>query len=633
MHLDDTESDQLKGWIVKRLEDISDADSDVLADYVLALVKSDETDDQVRQNCQENLDDFLKQHTGEFVDDVFKVIATKSYDASSPANVPSTLSVAAPEFNPPTGPLGTLGRRQSISNGQNQQARKRNFNDWDGAEGQNGNGPNGRDRPMKQMRRAGGRGGYDQRGGRIGQGNMAPLGLPQMPTPPPGMPPFDPNNPFAALMAMQAMGVPSLPGMPSFPIASSPGAFPQSVSLPQKRTGERCKDYDTKGFCALGASCPYEHGNDHYTIPNKQNDEYDPTNASLSGGQEPRGYNDRGRGRGRGRGDRGAFRGARGGRADFSMAGPNNDQSITSIVVEQIPEDKFEEQTVRDFFSEFGNIEEITLQPYKRLAIIKYDSYTGARAAYDSPKVIFDNRFIKVYWYKPDRLPRQPEGYRNGAHNRNKPQDEDVDMQQEEAEEDKIDPVELAKKQKEAQKAHEEKMKKIKEAESQREELEKKVKAQAEERSALLAKLAAKERAKSGTPDVSGQAASGASAAKTPSQTDALKAKLAELEREAESMGINPNEEAQPWQGFAPRGRGGYRGRATYTPRGAWRGGRGGFAPRGGAVMRLDNRPRSIAVVFANGEEMGSEKDEALRQYLLFVSFLSTSPASSCSFC
>lgn len=206
-------------------------------------------------------------------------------------------------------------------------------------------------------------------------------------------------------------------------------------------------------------------------------------------------------------------------------------------------------------------------------------------------------------------------------------------MQQEEAEEDKIDPVELAKKQKEAQKAHEEKMKKIKEAESQREELEKKVKAQAEERSALLAKLAAKERAKSGTPDVSGQAASGASAAKTPSQTDALKAKLAELEREAESMGINPNEEAQPWQGFAPRGRGGYRGRATYTPRGAWRGGRGGFAPRGGAVMRLDNRPRSIAVVFANGEEMGSEKDEALRQYLLFVSFLSTSPASSCSFC
>lgn len=32
----------------------------MLADYVLALVKSDEPDEQVRQNCQENLEDFLK---------------------------------------------------------------------------------------------------------------------------------------------------------------------------------------------------------------------------------------------------------------------------------------------------------------------------------------------------------------------------------------------------------------------------------------------------------------------------------------------------------------------------------------------------------------------------------------------
>lgn len=606
MHLDDAESDQLKGWIVKRLEDISDADSDVLADYVLALVKSDETDDQVRQNCQENLDDFLKEHTAPFVNDVFAVISNKSYDGSS-----TQAAASAPvAFNPPAGPTG---RRQSINNGQ--QSRKRTFNDWEGAEGQNGHGPNGRDRPMKQMRR-GGRGGYDQRGGRTGPNNM-PLQMPQMPTPPPGMPPFDPNNPFAAIMAMQAMGVPSLPGMPSLPFAPSPGSFPQQGALPPKRTGERCKDYDNKGFCALGASCPYEHGNDHFTVPNKQHEEYDPTNASLSGGQEHRGYNDRGRGRGRGRGDRGAFRGGRGGRADFSMAGPNNDQSITSIVVEQIPEDKFDEQTVRDFFSEFGNIDDITLQAYKRLAIVKYDNYAAARAAYDSPKVIFENRFIKVYWYKPDRLPKQPEGYRN---NRNQPNDEDVDMQQQE-EEEKIDPVEFAKKQEEAQRAHEEKMKKIKEAETQREELEKKIKAQAEERSKLLAKLAAKDRAKSGTPDQSASGANGvshpsASAGNAPSQTDALKAKLAELEREAESMGINPNEDAQPWQGFAPRGRGGFRG----GYRGAWRGGRGGFAPRGGAVMRLDNRPRSVAVVFPSGEEMGPEKDEALRQYLLFVS-------------
>ena len=43
MHLDDSEAELLKKWIIKKLEDISDADSDVLADYVLALVKTDDS--------------------------------------------------------------------------------------------------------------------------------------------------------------------------------------------------------------------------------------------------------------------------------------------------------------------------------------------------------------------------------------------------------------------------------------------------------------------------------------------------------------------------------------------------------------------------------------------------------------
>lgn len=628
MHLDDSESEQLKGWIVKRLEDISDADSDVLADYVLALLKSDEGDDQVRRNCQENLDDFLKEHTAAFVDDVFGAIATKSFDPSRPQQAPSApapqpfnpaaqtfnpaaqaFNPAAQAFNPPTGPA---------SNDRAQQSRKRGFNDFDGAEGQNGFGQNGRDRPMKQMRR-GGRGGFDQRGGRAGMGMSH---LPQLPTPPPGMPAFDPNNPLATLMAMQAMGMPALPGMPQLPFDPSSSAFPQQSSLPPKRTGERCKDYDTKGFCALGASCPYEHGNDHFIVPKQE--EYDPTNSSLSGSanQESRGYNDRGRGRGRGRGDRGG-RGGRGGRADFSMTGPNYDPSNTSIVVEHIPEEKFDEQAVRDYFSEFGNIEDINLQPYKRIAVIKYSEKASAQSARDSRKAIFDDRFVKVYWYNPDKMPRQHDGQRNGRNKHSA--DEDVEMQEEE---EKIDPVELAKKQEEAQKAHEEKMQKLKEAEAAREELEKKVRAQAEERNKLMAKLAAKERAKSGTPDQGATATNGAAdGTKTTSQTDALKAKLAELEKEAESMGINPNEDSQPWQGFAPRGRGGYRGRGAFVPRGApaWRG-RGGFNPRGGAVMRLDNRPRNVAVVFPSGEEMGPDKDEALRQYLLFVSHIPTLP-------
>jgi hypothetical protein len=39
----------------------SDADSDVLADYVLALIRSDAPDDEIRQASVENLEDFLKE--------------------------------------------------------------------------------------------------------------------------------------------------------------------------------------------------------------------------------------------------------------------------------------------------------------------------------------------------------------------------------------------------------------------------------------------------------------------------------------------------------------------------------------------------------------------------------------------
>jgi hypothetical protein len=596
MQLDDSASEELKGWVIKRLEDISDADSEVLADYVVALIKSDESEDAVKQNCLDNLHDFLHDSTAVFVNDVFDHL-------NKPASLQPTASVFQPTaapfqptaapFQPSAAPAFDPSSSSTFNPPSGPASRKREFAESNAFD----NHVQGRqqDRHVKQMRR-GGRGG--QRGGAF---------MPSMQLVPQGMPQFDPNNPLAALLAMQAMG---LPGMPQMPFPQSPGGGFSNGAQPS-RSGQRCHDYDTKGFCALGVSCPHEHGNDPVLVPQQQPDEYDPTDASISQGRP---FADRGRGRGRGRGDRGAFRGGRGGRADFSSAGPNHDRSVTQVVVEQIPEEHFNDQSVRDFFSEFGTIESVELQDYKRLAIIKFQDYDSAKKAYDSPKVIFDNRFVKVYWYKPDRLPR--ERPQNGS---SKP-DTDVDMQ----EEDKIDPVEFAKKQEEAQRAYEEKSKKIKEAETQRQELEQKMKAQAEERSKLLAKLAAKQRANSGTPDQTNAAAaqngSSSNGNDTPSETDALKAKLAELEKEAESMGINPNDEQQQWQGFVPRGRGGYRGRGAYQPRGAWRGGRGAFAPRGGAVRRLDNRPRTIAVIFANNEQMGPEKDEALRQYLLFVS-------------
>ena len=364
--------------------------------------------------------------------------------------------------------------------------------------------------------------------------------------------------------------------------------------------------------------------------------EYDPTNAKIidtkrstngaNGQRSPQPFrgHERGRGRGRGRGDRGGF-GTRGrNRADFSLAGPNDDKSITTIVVEQIPEDKFNEQSIREFFSEFGEIVEVTLQAYKHLALVKYDSYAAARRAWASPKVIFDNRFVKVYWYKPNPK-AETGGSRPSAPAESRP------------EEPAFDKEEFEKQQADAQKTYEEKVQKRKEAEEARQALEKQreglLKKQQEEKAKLMQRLGDKgvttngsggdvgregsqENNGNGTP-VEGDSAS--------EQTRSLRAQLAALEAEAKSMGIDPEngEEGSFASRGRGRGRGGYRGRGAYAPRG--RGGfdpsfRGSFrgrgAPRGGrgGVLRLDNRPKRVAV---SGVQFDAARDEALRTFLV----------------
>lgn len=586
MLFDEADSELLKKWIVKKLEDVSDADSDVLADYVLALVKTDDPEPVAKASCVENLQDFLGDTSGKFVDDVFAAIKTKAYDPSKPAPKPP-----APTYQPP--------RRTSLEPPKPlPESRKRTYQDWDQSEAQNGQIPSyqGGDRPVKQPRRGrGGRGGFDQRGGRHGQYSGAPqIAPPQMPTPPPGLPAFDPNNPMGSMMAQFV----AMTGMPGFPQLQ-----------PQV---ERCRDYDTKGFCARGAQCPYEHGNDHYVVPG---DQYDPSQATLLNVQPTRtgvfetSPGRRGRAGHRGRGGNNNFRGG-GKRADFSMQGQNHDRSITAVVVEQIPEDKFDEQTVREFFGEFGNIEEITLQPYKRLAIVKYDAYDAARAAYDSPKVVFDNRFVKVYWYKPERFNQTSNGQpNNGSWKQDK---DDVDMQEDEPQ---IDQEELAKKQEEAQRKYDEQKKQREEAHKQKTELEAKMKAIDAERKKMADAIAKKAGGKVASP------APASNGTEDNEQTKALKEQLAKLEAEARGLGIDPDAAASGYESYpsyVPRGRGGWRGR----PRGRGRGGynpsfRGGWGgARGGAVMRLDNRPKTVAVTFAEGTY--ADHDEALRQWLLF---------------
>lgn len=329
-----------------------------------------------------------------------------------------------------------------------------------------------------------------------------------------------------------------------------------------------------------------------------------------------------GRGRGRGRGDRGSYMPPRRNRAEFSFSGPNHDRLITTIVVEQIPEEKFDEQSVRDFFSEFGNIQNITMQAYKRLALVQYDDYSAARRAYDSPKVIFNNRFVKVYWYKPESAQSTP---KTGTFPASSPpviKDEGQTFDKDKFERDAMA----------AQKRLDEKKALLKDAEAKRQALEKQkeelAQRQADEKKKLLAKLAAKGKAGSVSPNALSDAANGHKSngangtgdSNVSAQTKALRAQVAALEAEAKSLGLDT---ALSDDSYSPRGRGRGRGRGSYR---GWEGfagassfrgsprGRGNFRGRGGGVYNLDNRTKKVGVV---GTESTGEKDEGLRQYLL----------------
>ena len=329
-------------------------------------------------------------------------------------------------------------------------------------------------------------------------------------------------------------------------------------------------------------------------------------------------------GSGRGRGSRGGFGPIkRNNRADFSQAGPNFDQSNTTIVVEQIPEEKFDQQSVRDFFSAFGSIEDIDMRPYKHLAIVKFGDYWAARRAYESPKVIFDNRFVKVYWYKPENLPTSRDGLDNVQPST--PVKEDAPA---------FDKEEFERNATAAQRKLEEKKSLMKETEAKRKVLEQQteelVRKQAEEKRKLMEKLASKGAPESKSPksiangslsqtNGTDHKSDGASA-----QTKALRAQVAALEAEARSLGLDTALTESPWPSRG-RGRGGGRGRGSYrgwegfagregsfdSARGSSRGRGSFFSGRG---YNLDNRTKKVSV---SGVDMSDTKDEALRQHLL----------------
>jgi len=132
------------------------------------------------------------------------------------------------------GPSGGSRKRAWAADGPGQQSQQQ-VHSGDGVAWQ------GR-RAFKQAKKGGkaGRGeenGFQQpRGPESGDGQQQP-------------PPFA-QGPYNANAAMEAFF--SLGGMNQFLHQPPPG-----------RKRQRCRDYDTKGYCSRGNTCPFQHGDDH----------------------------------------------------------------------------------------------------------------------------------------------------------------------------------------------------------------------------------------------------------------------------------------------------------------------------------------------------------------------------------
>ncbi|KAJ4308798.1 hypothetical protein N0V94_009206 [Neodidymelliopsis sp. IMI 364377] len=531
--------------------------------------------------------------TTSFVDEVIRTLRNKSYVPRANANasteppvpIPSIVGTSTSEYlpypshafdtapsNAPTGPAATRAlngkhrlpdRPTGASPGayaqqeQGSRSRKRKQNERDTSN----------DRPVKQAAHRGGKSG---RGGGLNAQAPAFAPMPNMPPFNPTfgeIPPFDPGNPMAFLAMAAAFGV-NLPGMPPMPTFN-----PQNI----ESRNERCVDYDTKGFCAAGSACPFQHGL-----------EYDPDHPGQ--GVNSREHGNRRRHNARSTGGRG--------RASFSLPGPTHDRTNTTLVVERIPEDNFNENDIREFFGKFGTIVDVQMHVYKRLAVIKYETHEAANQAYTDPKVIFDNRFVKVYWHKSDTdLGLSRNDYSGFGADSEEANYGDEEM---------LDPEEIERRQAEAQRAFEERRKKAEEAAARAEEIDRKL----QETNAEVIRLRREIASKSGSSN---------------DMDEDISQDLATLQAEADALFAQTDTLMDSMRGSDHGYRGAFRGReyTSFAPRGRGRGGyrgRGAYgAPFNGirtGVKRLDNRPRRIAIADI---EPGSRKDEALRQHLFNV--------------
>lgn len=441
MLFDEAHTDDLKSWLTSELGPICDADPEVLADYVLALLKHEGPEAELQTLLTEQLEDFLAAETQPFVAKTFQAIADKAYLPTSESHHHQ----AAAATTDPSNDAHTLASTSDTAADTSLGSRKRraDHDDDDAAAHDSTRSPPRQTRRLQDTNAT--PGSDDSRAGRARE--------------------RDSRERATNSAASDANG------------SQNEGGRRDS------RPKQLCRDYHNKGFCPRGAGCKFEHSADmqpsnanarnhpqqhqqppfHMMAPGGPNGMHgppmmfppfgappqgwhpsmgpapgmpsnnaapgapssmngDPQNlANRMGGQVPpppqgldavpfanhqggpfsggmgpggRGGAGSGRGRGRGGGPPGTFQSSR--------------RSNTTLVIENVPADSLDLIKVNEYFKKFGTITNISIDKPGSKALVSYSQPSEAKTAHESPDVIFGNRFVKVYFQRLDEAAGGP---------------------------------------------------------------------------------------------------------------------------------------------------------------------------------------------------------------------------------
>ncbi|EMR09932.1 hypothetical protein PNEG_01691 [Pneumocystis murina B123] len=519
MLFEEKDSKALKAYLLTLLDPISNADLDILSDYILALLRHDQSVEDVKKLCLSQLDEFLRENTFSFVQDIFDALERKTYLNEN-----------------------MLEKESSVVEKYKESTRKRSFHQTSLDARIHGINNEKKSRFGKSFR-VNNRGNWRS---------------------------FRQKAPFSDMFSFS----------PDFPINST----------------QRCRDYEERGYCMRGDMCFYDHGIDHIVMDGQYSDAYDPTqsihtNHSVAITHSGLNYKNTLRN------DKEHFRKHKKNNSCL-IKGPNYNQTITTLIIENIPNSDLNEENIRFFFKKFGEISKIIVKKAEHRAILKFKDWESANKAWSSSAPIFNNRFVKLYWHS------------SKSNDRNDLQENNMALDT--SEKHVVDGLpkdkfmeKIEKKQKEYEEREQRKKQNAKEREMllEKEEL---IQKQLEEKRNLIALMSKKDTNIPEFPqkedyDINKLEPSALS-------RKALETQLASLKAEANNLGISINTKS-----LNTSGNSGNKKKLGFSRSFSkvFRHSSGKNTLRRGS-MQLDNRTRKIAVY-----NLDPDKDEVLRQHLL----------------